>query len=297
MAKCFGLFLEGDQMRLIILTMMMTLVWGMNDNSDWQKWVIQRDTKIKTGNTSFLNINDAAYISKGSTVFLDKLEKRDSMVWKYNKPDKELLSIFFNGKEALLKMDDSSFDLLKKTPIKLSNGLYLVANHLGDGDLRLRLHNPFHKILSKFNGLRYFSYKSNLKVSATFEKAPKPKEFDFQTVRERKSTATIAGHVVFKIDGKEYKLTAYIFEDLDNITELFVPFKDETTGNDSYSVGRYLDVAMPKGLETTKISIDFNQAYNPLCARSNFFNCVRVPGKALPLSIRAGEMIPLESNH
>lgn len=68
---------------------------------------------------------------------------------------------------------------------------------------------------------------------------------------------------------------------------LSVLFTDLTTGKESYSVGRYIDLAAPTdGLFT----LDFNSAYNPLCAYTHVYNCPIPPREnTLPVAVRAGE--------
>ncbi len=66
----------------------------------------------------------------------------------------------------------------------------------------------------------------------------------------------------------------------------FVPFKDLTTGKESYVGGRY--VTLEKGGNEEYI-VDFNLAYNPSCAYSKKYSCVLVPsGNILPFPIEAG---------
>jgi hypothetical protein len=68
---------------------------------------------------------------------------------------------------------------------------------------------------------------------------------------------------------------------------LSILFTDRTTGAESYAAGRYLDLGPPQdGLYT----IDFNRAYNPLCAYTHVYNCPIPPQEdALPVAVRAGE--------
>jgi uncharacterized protein (DUF1684 family) len=65
-------------------------------------------------------------------------------------------------------------------------------------------------------------------------------------------------------------------------------FRDGTTGKESYPVGRYVDL---KKLDNGNYLLDFNMAYNPACAFSEYYNCP-IPPKAntLKVAIRAGEM-------
>ena len=68
---------------------------------------------------------------------------------------------------------------------------------------------------------------------------------------------------------------------------LSILFTDRTTGKETYGTGRYLDLAAPEqGLYT----LDFNAAYNPLCAYTHVYNCPIPPAEnALPVAVRAGE--------
>ena len=66
----------------------------------------------------------------------------------------------------------------------------------------------------------------------------------------------------------------------------FVPFKDSTTGNESYSGGRYINL---EKIEESKFIVDFNLAYNPSCAYNKKYSCVLVPSEnILPIPIEAG---------
>jgi uncharacterized protein (DUF1684 family) len=67
-------------------------------------------------------------------------------------------------------------------------------------------------------------------------------------------------------------------------------FRDASSGMETYQVGRYVDL---KKLDNGKYLLDFNLAYNPACAYSNYYNCP-IPPKSnnLKIAIRAGEMDP-----
>jgi hypothetical protein len=68
---------------------------------------------------------------------------------------------------------------------------------------------------------------------------------------------------------------------------LAVLFTDLTTGRETYPTGRYLDLAAP---EDGRYTLDFNAAYNPLCAYTHVYNCPIPPREnALPVAVRAGE--------
>ncbi len=75
---------------------------------------------------------------------------------------------------------------------------------------------------------------------------------------------------------------------------LFLPFKDDTNGSETFSGGRYLIDAI-KGadlgtVEDGRLVIDFNFAYNPSCAYAPQWSCPLAPTRnALPNAVRAGE--------
>ncbi len=74
---------------------------------------------------------------------------------------------------------------------------------------------------------------------------------------------------------------------------LFVPFKDATTGTETYAGGRYLEIEEQP--EAEEYWLDFNRAYNPYCAYNPDYACPVVPPEnVLPIPIRAGEKAPRE---
>src|SRR4051794_18468232 len=76
---------------------------------------------------------------------------------------------------------------------------------------------------------------------------------------------------------------------------LFLPFRDATSGSETYGAGRYLlDSAKSADLGgdrlTGEIVLDFNMAYHPSCVYDPRWNCPLAPlENRLPLPVRAGE--------
>lgn len=70
---------------------------------------------------------------------------------------------------------------------------------------------------------------------------------------------------------------------------LIMPFKDETSGKETYGAGRYLDVE-PRSDDTYEL--DFNRAYHPYCTFDDAWACVLPPAEnTLKLRVEAGERI------
>ena len=111
------------------------------------------------------------------------------------------------------------------------------------------------------------------------------------------STGTVmryqrVGILEFTFEGQPLSLAAFVPEGTRSISELFVPFADETTGKDTYSAGRYLNLT-PTSSGT--YTIDFNLAYNPYCAYNKEYECpYPPPSNRLKLAIHAGEMAPAD---
>ena len=75
-------------------------------------------------------------------------------------------------------------------------------------------------------------------------------------------------------------------------SDLFLPFKDSTNGDETYGAGRYLDNHRPaiQRIHGDLYQIDFNYAYNPYCAYSPYYSCPLPPRENwLTLPIQAGE--------
>ena len=91
--------------------------------------------------------------------------------------------------------------------------------------------------------------------------------------------------VRFEVDGHPTQLTLYRSDETDG---LFVPFRDATSGIDSYGAGRYLEVEPPDA--DGEVEVDLNYAYNPFCAYNPNWSCPIPPIENwLPVPIRAGE--------
>jgi uncharacterized protein (DUF1684 family) len=98
------------------------------------------------------------------------------------------------------------------------------------------------------------------------------------------------GDLHFTVEGKPYSLMV-IREPEDHTDELFVMFTDSTSRKESYPATRYVWVPAPDALGRT--IIDFNKAYNPPCAFTQFATCPFPPrANHLPVYVRAGEWNP-----
>ena len=141
-----------------------------------------------------------------------------------------------------------------------------------------------------FSGLDFFKFDSIYIVNAKLERTPGETPFEMKTTTERLPIYVKYGVVTFNLKGNEYHLNVYQNQDLINKEGmedyLFLPFLDNTNGEETYGGGRYIDLKIPDGDELT---IDFNKAYNPYCAYNEKYSCPIVPRENyLALKVEAG---------
>jgi uncharacterized protein (DUF1684 family) len=139
----------------------------------------------------------------------------------------------------------------------------------------------------KFRGLSYYPIDLKYAMVGAIERypiEPKPMYVTLPTNKETGRKYVKYGRFKFKCEGKEYVLQIYRPLASD---DLFLPFKDKTSGIETYEKGRYLYVeSMPGG----KVLIDFNRACNPFCQYNEKYTCPFAPEENwLGIAIRAGE--------
>lgn len=141
-----------------------------------------------------------------------------------------------------------------------------------------------------FNGLDFFTPDTNFRVRAKLVLTPEALPFHMPTTTSRTSEEVVYGIVHFSLNGTDHQLEVYKSQNPESDGEgedyLFLPFLDDTNGNETYAGGRYLDLSIPN--EDTLI-IDFNKAYNPYCAYNKKYSCPIVPTvNRLHTDVRAG---------
>src|SRR5258708_16933835 len=136
-----------------------------------------------------------------------------------------------------------------------------------------------------FKGLEYFPVNPHWRLEARFEPFNPPKKVPITNVLGMTSDETAPGELVFDVDGKTYRIMPILEQ---GEKDLFIIFKDTTSGKETYGAARYL-YASPPGADGKTI-VDFNKAYNPPCTFTPFATCpLPPPQNRLPLRIDAGE--------
>ncbi|MGH9943994.1 MAG: DUF1684 domain-containing protein [Pyrinomonadaceae bacterium] len=145
--------------------------------------------------------------------------------------------------------------------------------------------------VTRFKGLSYFKIHPAYRVSARFTRTPDERKFGMPTSAGKTKVYVKYGELKFVLAGLEHTLGVYQSEALSQTEKyknyLLIPFKDLTTGKETYGGGRYIDFEIPT---SEQVTLDFNLAYNPSCAYSPRFNCPIPPREnRLNVKIKAGE--------
>ena len=174
----------------------------------------------------------------------------------------------------------------------------VAASSIGVGRFLLRLsHQRFPSLIlfdpasphfRSFKGLSYFPVNLSYRYVVRLTPNPRPDTTIILSTRGNKRRAIRAGWFDFVVDGRKARLEATrLLEPGVGEKDYAVFFRDATSGTATYGLGRYLDV---EPLGDGSYVLDFNRAYNPACAFSEYYNCP-IPPKAntLRMAIRAGE--------
>lgn len=137
-----------------------------------------------------------------------------------------------------------------------------------------------------FTGLAYFPEEPALRIEGSLDTdVDRDERIEMQTTTGGTQEYRRMGRVRFRVDGEEAEITLYQSELQE---ELFIPFRDATSGRETYGAGRYLEVDRPGS--DGRVVVDFNYAYNPYCAYNAHWSCPLPPAENwLRVPLRAGE--------
>ena len=285
-------------MRLIKIVLCFLFFVGLGSLShaqvqQFETWKLERQAEL-TGEEGWLNLVDLIWFDE-QKAFLNR--EGESRLFLSEKEEQENLgrfsfsadSVWFTSKTLAPTQPESQqnqvvFPLPYGTGgVKVGTWKWSVIQRAGKFALRIRDLN--HPSLVDFIPTPVFEYNSKFNLSAKFE--PRFNEtLDIPNVLGQLITWKVMGYLHFTWEGKPYRLLA-----LDELGKLFVIFADETSAKETYPTGRYLYVAYPD--KTGLTQVDFNYAYNPPCAYTDFATCPIPPKEnRLPFSVVAGEKMP-----
>lgn len=155
---------------------------------------------------------------------------------------------------------------------------------LEGGSYALRVFDAKSEAIESFGGIDGFDYDPSWVITADWSENPAGTTLGFEHLKNEGQTReeVVPGKITFTRDGVDYDLAAF-----KSGRALQLVFADSTSGDSTYSVGRFLFVA-PNADGT--ITLDFNRAILPPCAFSYAFNCPMPPKQnRFAVPIEAGE--------
>ncbi len=164
----------------------------------------------------------------------------------------------------------------------------LTERRMKDEFMARHPESPFVSSRTPFRPLRYFAPAPRWVVKARLDRHSEPEEAYLRTNRDGQAVVRCLGTVVFRAADREQRLKVYHAGEAVG-PSAFVPFRDGTSGKESYGPGRYLVIDLRPD---DRYELDFNRAFNPYCAYTDDFECGFPPAENdLPFAVRAGEKV------
>lgn len=140
-----------------------------------------------------------------------------------------------------------------------------------------------------FAGLEYYDVNPEFQFVVPLDEHDEKEEVTVETTADGEQQYHRYGEFHLDIAGEAVTVQAY--QPAGGDERLWVPFRDATSGEETYGSGRYLDLDFEDHrTEDGEWVLDFNQAYNPTCAYNHGYDCPLVPRENwLDVPIRAGE--------
>ncbi len=133
-----------------------------------------------------------------------------------------------------------------------------------------------------FTGETRYPGRDGWRVTARFVPYDPPRAIPILNVLGQTEPQPSPGALVFTLADREFRL-----DPIAQGGQLFIIFRDLTSGDTTYPSGRFLYAPMPAN---GQVMLDFNKAENPPCAFTEFATCPLPPKQnQLPIRIEAGE--------
>ena len=151
------------------------------------------------------------------------------------------------------------------------------------GNYAVRLRNFENPVLKKPLNLNFYPVDNDWRIMGQYEAYPETRTRTITNIRDIEYDQQAPGIITFKRNGKKYSL-----EPNTSGESMSVIFMDETTGQETFSGGRFLLLDKPD--DQGNIILDFNKALNFPCAYNSFTTCPIPPERnRLTFFVEAGE--------
>jgi uncharacterized protein (DUF1684 family) len=267
--------------------------------ANWRKELSDANDAWAHKHYAILKIQDAAYLRDGEVATLTGVKgKPDSYRWAKGHAAGVLTATVHDGRPSVTMAGRtySADELGNGIAVDKDVDIRGASTQVGAGVIgaRIMVYNQQARAAKEFKGVDFYGYDPSYRVTAQFKDDPKHPPRVFRTSRGTDKQFYHAGDATFMLGGKSLVLPFYA-DDRKNITSMSAFFVDDLTGKETYGAGRYVDVEGFGAFPPRTITIDFNEAYNPNCARSPFFTCP-VAIDVLALAVKAGERDPHQTH-
>ncbi|HNA89934.1 MAG TPA: DUF1684 domain-containing protein [Anaerolineales bacterium] len=198
------------------------------------------------------------------------------------------------GNKVMVNDKQTDFSILQpdisENPsyIKLEN-IQLVVIQRGNR-MGVRMWDNEREARRLFPPRTWYDIDEAFRIPASFTPYERPKTAFFPDLTGEKAEFPVEGYMTFEFNGEIHKLDINKEDD----GTLFLRFWDPTSQDETYPTGRYLVADVEKD---GNIYLDFNRAYNPPCAFTDFATCVFAPEQNhLNFRVTAGETYPRQQH-
>ena len=264
-----------------------------NYHDDLNTWKADRDERLRSP-TGFVNLAGLFWLEEGvSTIGSDSSntivfpEAAPDRIGSLTLADGSVSFIPEPGVDVLVDSAEVSeamvFDTSANVASEMQSGRFrwFIIERAGNFGIRLRdLEEPKTK---EPLAIEYFPWSEDHYVTATYQLYDEPITRMVKNIVGFEFEEEFAGEYVFEINGRACSLLPSMGEEIS-----FVMFGDASNGEATYGGGRYLVADLPD--ESGKVVLDFNKAYNPPCAFSDFATCpLPIADNILEVEVKAGE--------
>ncbi|USZ72234.1 DUF1684 domain-containing protein [Natronosalvus halobius] len=140
-----------------------------------------------------------------------------------------------------------------------------------------------------FDGLEYYPIDDEYRFERPLHEYEDPDRVAVGTSTDGEREFLRWGEFRVTVGDEDVAIQAYKADPDDE--RLWVPFRDATSGEETYGAGRYIDLESEHHRTNNGIWVlDFNEAYNPTCAYADRYECPLPPMENwLEVPIEAGE--------
>jgi uncharacterized protein (DUF1684 family) len=290
--------MQGRIIAVLAAMVMLGAAAPLSPEGAWKAAIADQNKDYAQTPHAMLKIQDSAYLGEGQSAILEgKPGQPASWRWHSDGKGEGVLRVAFKSGKLSVTQKGKPLDaalIAKSIAVDKDVDVAGQPTQVGAGinGWRIFVYNQQNPAAKNFTGVSYFPYDAAFRVAARFRPDAKLPPRIFRTSRGTDKQFYHAGDAVFTLKGHSVTLPFYAeSSDPRQIKDMSAFYTDALTGRGAYGSGRYVDVADFGNFPPASVTINFNQAYNPNCARSAHFTCP-LATDTIPLAMTAGERDP-----